>query len=636
MKNYRKRGNGLSSQALQLKKRIARNRTRAIFVGLLYLLGVIALTAAIALVPMFKNGEAYTAMKFYEAFTSMDLSSTAGLLNLAAAALYTVVLLVAVISVIVAFSKLGWLFKKSANNTYGFNRNVYAMTEMAKAFSSTLIVIMLNYFLIALCDKTLEFEMMFAIVLAVGIVFHVLCGVWGAKTRYYDVEGGQVLEQSRLVGRFAPFFRNCVQLVSVIAMMHFLMEVNVATGIVESLLGNGTADMIFSLIFALVIVCLIPLVKHAADITEYNMDGYEGEGMKTFRVFAFFVFLLATGAAVYDNFVVGNELNVQLLIVAGVAFISFVLELLMRRRPRFPDEIEEKVEEEKEPEMGLNAFSQAYGDTASLTETKKDKKAKKGKKEAATAVTTYSFGAQNQANAGGNTVITYPQPQPYPMPYPVPYPQQPQQPMQPQQPLMPYPGMMNTGAGILPVMAGMAMLPTVMNGLGLGQQQPMNMQVQNTNLLPSQAMREALAKNGSARAAAEKILFSDGVKPPKKSRKQRRKEEKARQKALRKMERPVMAEERVSVVDPIVEEKTFVQAPVEEEKVLPAPVMEENEVEADDDIESAFMLDDDDMMPIKIDVECPCCHKKLRITSVAMYNRCPGCKTVFQVRKAQK
>ncbi len=646
MKNYRKTGNGLSSQAFQLKKRIARNRRRSIGVGLFYLLGTIGLMVAVAILPMFKGGESYTAMKFYEAFLNMDLASTAGITQLVSAVLYTVMLLVGLIGVIKALVKFKWLFKKKANQEHGFNRNAYAAMEMADAFAATFIAIVLNYFLIAFCNKVNEFEMLFAIVLGVGAVFHFIGCICGAKISFYDIHEGQLLEQTRIVGRFAPFVRNLLQIAGVIAIMHFLLKINTTMSAIHSLLGDGGVDMISAILIAVVIVCLIPLVKHAFDNTEYNMDGYEGAGMKTFRVFAFFVFLLAVGVALYDNFVVGNELNTQLLIVAGIAFVSFLVEIIMRKRPKFPDEVEKKKAQADDGEMAIDAFSQTYANGAMRNNGTEGHRAK--------ATVAYAAAPQTTVNTAGQTLIGYPQPQPYPMPYPVPYPQA-QQPVRPmpmpaqQQPLMPYPGMMmGNGSNILPLMAGMAMLPSVMNGLGYGQHgQPMNMQVQNTSVLPSQAMREALSKNSAARAAAEKILEAEDMKlPPKaqktqKSNKQRRKEQAEREKAFRKMQRPVMAEERFSVVEPvapnsIVEEKTTVEeSAIEEEKIIPAPVLEENGAvaEEEDEFDSASFLDD--TAQIKIDVVCPCCKKKLRVTSVALYNRCPGCKTVFQVRRTK-
>ncbi len=650
MNNYRKVSNGLSPQALQLKKRILKNRKRAIYVGLLYLLGIIALAGSVLLFFPAMSVADKTSIRiteFYTLLSELELANAETWNKGLVCLLCAVILIVVLYNLCRAIFKLKWLYKKSANQAYGFNRNVYAMLDLGKLFSSSFVVILVNYFLISIICKTPSEVFLagdFLIILIIGIVIHFIGGFAGAKARFYDVEDGQVIEQVRVVGRFAPLFRNLVQVVAVLAMMFYLVSVNTGAAIIAPLLDgsvtdvlgnpNATADALQAATNQMIIcaaltagsVFLIPLAKHATAITEYNIDGVEGKGMKTFRIFSLFAFLAFIAAVAYDTFIVGSEMNMEMVIVAAIAFVMFVFELLMRKRPKYPEDRAdvEKVRKDEDREINLYDFSKNYADNVVECPMDKSQAELAANNEAMAPVPAYAPVAQGQAQ---------PYPQPYPMPYPVPY-VQPQPPQPPQQPCMPM-GMMsgmgmNGMSSMLPVMAGLALLPTLMNGMN--QQQLNNVQGQNV-MLPSQMMKEALAKRVPAREA-EKILYPDMVAGnKKKSRKEKRREEKERQRRIRFMERPVVAEEATPLVNPVAVEETTVEKAVAQpdpELLKNPPVTEEEEDVVDD------ATDLEDVPAIKIDVECPCCHKKLRITSVALYNRCPSCKTVFQVRKVQK
>ncbi len=367
MRKYRKT-TALTSRGLYLRKRIARNRSRAKFVGILYLLASIALAATVCLFPLLKHElAALEVMEFWKifkpaTFNGFSLSNTDLLYNLAVNGLYALMLLGLIINVLRSLGKLGWLFKKSANKSYGFNRNVYAMEDLGSIFSGSYAVMLVTYFLIAVICKdyggnTYEIdEIMLLAVLGGGIFIHLFCGIVGAKTRYYDFNNGEIVEQNRVVGRFAPFFRNLLQLASVFALMYFFLEVTTINVTLPKLLEKGGAAAFVKDIPALIefaaqvviLLCLFVLAKHATATTEYNFDGVHGSGMKNFRVFSFFIFLLAGGAAAYKYLMVKPAvIDKNLLIVAGIAFGTFVIELIMRKMPRFPVDKKTKNYEEE-------------------------------------------------------------------------------------------------------------------------------------------------------------------------------------------------------------------------------------------------------------------------------------------------
>ena len=110
----------------------------------------------------------------------------------------------------------------------------------------------------------------------------------------------------------------------------------------------------------LVGLCLLPLIKHATATTEYNIDGANGSGMKTFRVFSFFVFLTA-GAAAVCKYLIGEavfstnatgtvvsvvkELSINTIIIAGIALVMFIIEVIMRNMPGHKKQKKAKDEE---------------------------------------------------------------------------------------------------------------------------------------------------------------------------------------------------------------------------------------------------------------------------------------------------
>jgi hypothetical protein len=83
---------------------------------------------------------------------------------------------------------------------------------------------------------------------------------------------------------------------------------------------------------------VIVLIKHSTGDTEFNRDGMSGSGMKNFRVFSFFT-VLALGALIAFPYlgiglVAGAKatLNKNLLIAAGVAFVGFLVDCIVKTR----------------------------------------------------------------------------------------------------------------------------------------------------------------------------------------------------------------------------------------------------------------------------------------------------------------
>ncbi len=421
MKKYRKTKK-VTVEGLQLKKRVGRNRGRAKFVGTILLLATIALTVAVAILPMLSGTPvALKATSFWKAFKGMDVKSAEGFTKVVVAGLYGFMLFVLLINVLRSLGKIKKLGKKKGTKTDGFNHSAYAMHDLGKLFSGSFVQILFTYFLINLICKDAKPEgMWLVIVLGAAAVIHLFTGVLGGKISYFDIEDGKVVEQRREVGRFAPFFRNVLQLGAVFAIMYFMLAANAKSTILAQFVtlsvgsvfgGLGMGQLLVSVAQLVAVFCLFILAKHATGITEYNIDGAHGSGMKNFRVFSFFVFLTA-GAAVACKFLLTDKtFDLNWTIVAAVAFVMFIIECIMRKMPKIPGEAKAKKEKANSDEhITLDDMSANFVDQPV---TKEDKKSKKNKKEK---------GKDAQAQSAAVNQPMYPTPAPMPAPAPAPAP----------------------------------------------------------------------------------------------------------------------------------------------------------------------------------------------------------------------
>ena len=348
----------LTHKGAELKTRVARTRSRAQFVGIIYLISIVAL-AAIACFPLFDVSKQANAplgvFEFWKAFMpeSFTLKTRTGVKTFVIATLYAVMLLVMLINVVRAGSKLTWLYKKKVSKTYGFNRNVYAMDDLGKIFSGSYAILLITYFAVAIICRVAYPNLLMYLTFIVGALVHVFAGVVGGKASYFNVEEGQITEDARVVGRFAAFFRNVLQLVAVFVMMDYFQKFNILCAVSANTfdkvsVGGKMVAYIPAASQLLAALCMLPLIKHATATTEYNIDGVYGAGMKTFRVFCFLL-CGVLGAGVVAQYLIGSVVyanvdgamvaqvvksaNWDAVIVVGIAFVMFLVEVIMRNMP---------------------------------------------------------------------------------------------------------------------------------------------------------------------------------------------------------------------------------------------------------------------------------------------------------------
>ncbi len=360
---------GMKKTAL-IRKRVKKAHSKAGFAGTLYLLGTLAL-AVLAFLSGFEHASygAVGITNFYQPVQDA-LAGSPVWTNLIAMGFYVILLLVVVINFFKCFSKLGWLTRRSSRYVNGYNRNMRAMEQMGKYFSSSFAAFVSIYALLLLnpdvalpAMESLTFMMMLAAI-GVGLFVHFVAGLLAGKVSWFDTygNGGNVEEVKRECGIFVYFFRNLVQLAAVVGVLWFFYEVDTIGATVAAWLGGVNpleGDLLQNVLpvalEAVIVLCLLVLIKHATAATEFNRQGIEGKGMKNYRVFAFLLALAAGGVLAVNAFVLSaTEISMQYVYIAAIAFVAFLIDCIFKTRAK-------KEEEDYDP---LENGEQANGDAA--------------------------------------------------------------------------------------------------------------------------------------------------------------------------------------------------------------------------------------------------------------------------------
>ncbi len=336
----------VAAKSVNMRKRIGKAQGKAKWMGFFYFIGTLALLAA-ACLGMFEyetaDGKEYLwVLTFWKPFLEIKNGFSWEIIKpMIKPLIYTLMLLVLLINVFRCFGKFGWLFKKKASRKYGFNRNAFAMEDLGRIFSGSLFALIFWGCILYLTGY--ELTLMAYIGVGVGFFFHFWCGLVGGNVSLFTAHGG-VQEEKRRFGRFSPFLRNLLQIAAIAGIAWFFLEMNTLHGFISDLVKThdfkGILDDMDALIAAgaelLIVICWLVLVKHATATTEYDRDGSDAAGAHNFRIFTFFIFLLAGGLVAYQYFVmsVAFKNNMDTIWIAVIAFVSFIIECIMRRFPK--------------------------------------------------------------------------------------------------------------------------------------------------------------------------------------------------------------------------------------------------------------------------------------------------------------
>lgn len=415
---------GRSASKNNTVKRIKAVHRRAKFVGFLYLLGTLLLTV-LSCVTFFTAPNDAEGVVFSTGIINLSNNGFAisefwtPLLNIAdgvtvycvAAAIYVVLLLTMLINLCRAFGKTGDLFKKyskterpanAAVELQRINKKKDAMCALGKIFSGSFTaLIFFNVLIYAIVPK-MTIELFAGVALGVGVLFHFLCGLWGAKVTGFrrqsnscccsnafmpanlpiydprmlsglnDADALRLLskenlkQEKREVNIWLFIFRNLFQLVT---MCGLIIAVTNVTSLHIDLpyILNDTAlmnpadgyelDYVLLALQAVMFIGLFLVIRYATSTKEFNITTLDCN-LAGFKVAA--IITLLGGVAYMAMQMSGaSEDWIPVALVVAVAFLGFVVDCIIRPKT---DDGENKIlfySDELEDEEYMNAMRKA-------------------------------------------------------------------------------------------------------------------------------------------------------------------------------------------------------------------------------------------------------------------------------------
>jgi len=304
-----------------LRRRSAKARGKAIFAGLLYLLGTIGL-AVVAFLPLTVDVEvgeygALTVSNFWMPIADLfaNLGSFADnathyVVTTFCGLLFGLMLLFTVINALRSISKLDRLCSHGSRRV-GFNQNKIAVDSMAKIFSCSYSLVAVHTLLIMALNPSENgtFSLIFMITTIAFLAIHFITGPIVGSISTFTVRDF-VAERPRTHGGFSPFLRNLFQFAAIGGIFFFAIQlletnpqVNGLPSLIDSLcnmpatieaLGTGDIETIFKysarLVWGIGFICLLCFFRHAVNFTEYYAYGEKAKGRKAARVASFFLF----------------------------------------------------------------------------------------------------------------------------------------------------------------------------------------------------------------------------------------------------------------------------------------------------------------------------------------------------------
>lgn len=360
--------NKKSSAYVYMKQRIAKSQSRAKTVGFLYLLATLAITAlaCLPLITFSSLSVELGVLDFWKTFKGFSVAAfQSNVPTFLVAGLYALLLVGLLANVLRAFKKLGWLCKKKASRLYGFNRNAYAMDDLGKIYSGSFSSVLCFHFLMMLIvgAGNAKIGLLGYVFVGGGLFFHFFCGLLGGGVSLFEVQNG-IQEEKREVGYFMPLIRNLIQMAAVGACAYFFLQCSVLgefagnevwqdgmAGVkrVFNAVTETPKDFILLGLHVLALVWIFSMLTYATGTTEFDMEGTEASGRKT----VLFLSLLLAVTAGFVYFYFGEKGTLEslehknMLILAGIALGTFLVELCLIGAPKVPEENVDDVDTRK-------------------------------------------------------------------------------------------------------------------------------------------------------------------------------------------------------------------------------------------------------------------------------------------------
>lgn len=406
-----------------LRLRSAKARRKAIFAGILYLIGTVGLAVA-AFLPLTAGVEvgaygAFGIANFWQPiadvcanFNDFIAAPSSYILPLVASLLYILTLVFTVINALRSISKWDHLCMKGSKRI-GFNQNKLAVDAMGKIFSCSFSLVVTNTLLtMAIFPKGATFSLIGIIVGGVGLLIHFVATPVAASISKFTVREA-VAEIPRKHGMFSVILRNFFQFVAIFWIAYFLRNhqsdmaesflttwVNPVEGW-NNLVGsftvpnwvNGLFDLLDLVFWMTGLICFLVMLRHAVNPTEYYACGNKAKGRKVIRFHALtlvIVLFLTVLAPIVEDWIVGGfpanigELFLQNLSAAyamAVALGLFIIECIMKNYPKVKKAYRKKAEESAEE--GKEETKEPLVDDVSEGDSKQEEPKEEEKKEPA-------------------------------------------------------------------------------------------------------------------------------------------------------------------------------------------------------------------------------------------------------------
>ena len=366
-----------------LRLRSAKARRKAIFAGVLYLIGTVGLAVA-AFLPLTVGVEvggygAFGVANFWRPiydvcvnFSDFIAAPANYVLPLTASLLYTLMLLFTVINALRSIARWDHLCMKGSKRI-GFNQNKLAVDAMGKIFSCSFALVAVHTALIMAMfpAEGATLSLIGIIVGGVALLIHFVATPVAASISRFTVRE-TLAEMPRKYGMFSPILRNFFQIAAVVGVSFFLMNHQRATASILTVwdtamgvfTGGNLVDGLFALLtlaFRLVgVICILVIFCHAVNPTEYYTCGNKAKGRKVVRFYSFNLFLVlffSVLAPIIHAWIVGGfpanlgELllqNLPVVYAMAIALGLFIIECIMKNYPKVKKEYREKVEESAE------------------------------------------------------------------------------------------------------------------------------------------------------------------------------------------------------------------------------------------------------------------------------------------------
>lgn len=354
-----------------MRKKVKKAHKKNRLVGLLYLIGTLALIV-LAFLPCLKikfadGGQSLSILTVYKALL---LAFQGNFVALFVFLLYLVMTIILLVEFFRIFSQFRRVAKKNDRNVNACNRNLSAMEKMGDMFSFVFTTVCIIYFLIYVITPTTGdimiergkdvFDLLGYVFLAVGLLIHFVAGAIGGTSTLFIV-GVSVEERKRTDSIWVFVLRNLIQVAATAAIFYFVTPVLtvhnfLATFDVAGLTSN--MDHLIGFVLQIVaIVMMIFLLKNAMSTIEYNLMGMDAFGIQRTAIFALITGIVCAAAYVLDKNWTATPpemiLNYLLAAIAGV--VCFVLNLVIYPREKKEKAPEEPIRDWKEVKQSENA-----------------------------------------------------------------------------------------------------------------------------------------------------------------------------------------------------------------------------------------------------------------------------------------